>query len=376
MKRLLIGLTYYSPNISGVTIYAQLLAKKMAEAGYEVRVLCSRPNGMKKFGVENKVKITRSWVWLTVGKGVLMPNYWWDSLREVKNSDVVNCHLPQLESLMLAIWAKIFGKKLVVTHHCEFGFTGTLSNKLISIISFPFHLVTYILADKIVSYTKDYAQSSIFLRMFKNKIEYILPPVVVGEKDEKEIKEIKEKIGVDNNEKIVGFVGRIAWEKGLDYLIEAVELVNKKIKARLVLVGPFREVAGDKSGQKFNKLIKKNKNRVVLYGPMEHINLVNFYKICDCLVLPSTDNLETFGIVQAEAMISGCPVVASNLPGVRMPVTMTGLGEIAKIGDSKDLAKKIKIVLTTKYSQDKYKEAKNIFAIEKFIDSYKKVFSI
>jgi len=376
MKRLLIGLTYYSPNISGVTIYAQLLAKKMAEAGYEVRVLCSRPNGMKKFGVENKVKITRSWVWLTVGKGVLMPNYWWDSLREVKNSDVVNCHLPQLESLMLAIWAKIFGKKLVVTHHCEFGFTGTLSNKLISIISFPFHLVTYILADKIVSYTKDYAQSSIFLRMFKNKIEYILPPVVVGEKDEKEIKEIKEKIGVDNNEKIVGFVGRIAWEKGLDYLIEAVELVNKKIKARLVLVGPFREVAGDKSGQKFNKLIKKNKNRVVLYGPMEHINLVNFYKICDCLVLPSTDNLETFGIVQAEAMISGCPVVASNLPGVRMPVTMTGLGEIAKIGDSKDLAKKIKIVLTTKYSQDKYKEAKNIFAIEKFMDSYKKVFSI
>jgi glycosyltransferase involved in cell wall biosynthesis len=323
--------------------------------------------------VENKVKITRSRVWLTVGKGVLMPNYWLDSLKEVRNSEVINCHLPQLESLMLAIWAKCFRKKLVVTHHCEFGFTGTLSNKLISVLSFPFHLGTYILADKIVSYTKDYAQNSIFLRMFKNKIEYILPPVVVGNKNENKIKEIKEKIGVDNNEKIVGFVGRIAWEKGLDYLIEAMELVNKKMKAKLVLVGPYKEVAGDKSGEKLKKLIEKNKNKIVLYGPMKHPDLANFYKICDCLVLPSTDNLETFGIVQAEAMISGCPVVASNLPGVRMPVRMTGLGEISKIGDSKDLAKKIVKVLTTKYSQDKFIEAKNIFAIEKFKDSYIKL---
>ncbi len=373
MKRLLIGLTYYSPNISGVTIYAQLLAEKMIGAGFEVKVLCSRPKGLKKYAVEEKVKIVRSRVLLAVGKGVLMPNYWWDSLTEVRNSEVVNCHLPQLESLMLAIWAKFFRKKLVVTHHCEFGFTGTLSNKLISIISFPFHLGTYILADKIVSYTKDYAQNSIFLRMFKNKIEYILPPVVVGKEGVNKIKEIKEKIKIDKNEKIVGFVGRIAWEKGLDYLIEAIELVNKKMKAKLVLVGPFKEVAGDKSGKKLKKIIDKNKSRIVLYGPMKHIDLVNFYKICDCLVLPSTDNLETFGIVQAEAMISGCPVVASNLPGVRMPVIMTGLGEIARIGDSVDLAKKIEKVLTTKYSWDEFEKARDIFAIEKFLNSYVKL---
>ncbi len=373
MKRLLIGLTYYSPNVSGVTIYAQLLAKKMTEAGFDVTVLCSRPKGMKKFETEEKVRIVRSNVLFAVGKGVMMPNYWRDSLREVRNSEVVNCHLPQLESLILAIWAKIFGKKLVITHHCEFGFTGTLSNKLISIISFPFHLGTYILADKIVSYTKDYAQNSIFLKIFKRKIEYILPPVVIGNEDEIKIKEIKENIGIDSNEKIVGFVGRIAWEKGLDYLIEAVELVDNKMKAKLVLVGPFKDVAGDKSGQKLKNLIEKSKNRIVLYGPMKHQDLVNFYNICDCLVLPSTDNLETFGIVQAEAMISGCPVVASNLPGVRMPVTMTGLGEIAKIGDSKDLAKKIEKVLKTKYRLEQFEEAKNIFAIEKFKNSYIKL---
>jgi glycosyltransferase involved in cell wall biosynthesis len=302
-----------------------------------------------------------------------MPNYWRDSMREVKNSEVVNCHLPQLESVVLAIWAKIFKKKLIVTHHCEFGFTGTLSNKLISVISFPFHFVTYLLADRIVSYTKDYAQNSIFLKIFKNKIEYILPPVEVGKEDNKRIIELRKKIKLEKNEKIVGYVGRIAWEKGLDHLVKAVELIGKDRKVKLVLVGPYSNVAGDESGKKLKKSIDRNRDGVVLHGPMNHADLANFYKICDCLVLPSTDNLETFGIVQAEAMISGCPVVASNLPGVRMPIKMTGLGEIAKIGDSKDLAKKIKKVLTTKYSQDKFDGAKKLFSIDKFKKDYLKL---
>ena len=339
MKRLLIGLTYYSPNISGVTIYAQLLAENMAKLGFEVRVICSRPKGLKKI-------------------------------------EVVNCHLPQIESVVLAIWAKIFRKKLIVTHHCEFGFTGTLSNKLISVISFPFHFVTYLLADRIVSYTKDYAQNSIFLKIFKNKIEYILPPVEVGKEDNKKIIELRKKIKLEKNEKIVGYVGRIAWEKGLDHLVKAVELIGKNRKVKLVLVGPYSNVAGDESGKKLIKLIERNKSGIVLYGPMSHhADLVNFYKICDCLVLPSTDNLETFGIVQAEAMISGCPVVASDLPGVRMPIKMTGLGEIAKIGDFENLAKKIELVLKTKYSQDKFDGAKKLFSIDKFKKDYIKLFN-
>ena len=94
----------------------------------------------------------------------------------------------------------------------------------------------------------------------------------------------------------------------------------------------------------------------------------------DCLVLPSTDNLETFGIVQAEAMVCGVPVVASNLPGVRVPVMMTGMGEIASVTDNNDLAEKIIMVLKNK---EKYiKKAKNLdkFDYKKTVDQYEKVF--
>ena len=47
-------------------------------------------------------------------------------------------------------------------------------------------------------------------------------------------------------------------------------------------------------------------------------------------------------------MICGAPSVASNLPGVRQPVLMTGMGEIAPIGDPAGLAEAILRVLRDK----------------------------
>ena len=55
-------------------------------------------------------------------------------------------------------------------------------------------------------------------------------------------------------------------------------------------------------------------------------------------------------MVQVEAMLEGTPVVATDLPGVRVPIQTTGMGEIAKIADSEDLARKIVNVLNKKKS--------------------------
>jgi len=358
-----------------VTVYAEILAKILKKRGSKVSVLCSRAEGYEGESNEDGIRIIRSWVMFRMGKGLVMPFFVWDSYKEVKRNDLINCHLPQLESFIVAVWAKILRKKLIITHHCEFGFDGTISNRLISILSFPFHMISYMLADRIVSYTKDYASKSIFLRMFSKKIEFILPPVLVEKEDRKKMEELGRKIGLLEGEKVVLYVGRIAWEKGLNFLIEAVEMISKKRKVRLVLVGPYEGILGDKSILSLSKMIERNKKNICLYGAMKHEELVNIYKISDCLVLPSTNNLETFGIVQAEAMLCGCPVVASDLPGVRMPVKMTGLGEISKIGESKDLAKKIEIVLREKYPSNKFEEAKKLFALSVFEDKYVKLFS-
>jgi glycosyltransferase involved in cell wall biosynthesis len=74
--------------------------------------------------------------------------------------------------------------------------------------------------------------------------------------------------------------------------------------------------------------------------------LVAFYQQCDVTVLPSTNSTESFGIVQVESMSCGTPVVASDLPGVRQPVKLTGMGRVVPAADAHALAEGISEVLS------------------------------
>jgi glycosyltransferase involved in cell wall biosynthesis len=71
-----------------------------------------------------------------------------------------------------------------------------------------------------------------------------------------------------------------------------------------------------------------------------------FYPNLDALVVPSLNSTEAFGLVQIEAMLNNVPCVASALPGVRQPVRMHVMGEVAEIGSATDLAEGLLKVLT------------------------------
>jgi glycosyltransferase involved in cell wall biosynthesis len=85
-------------------------------------------------------------------------------------------------------------------------------------------------------------------------------------------------------------------------------------------------------------------------GVLSPGELAALYPNCDLVVLPSLNSTESFGLVQVEAMLCGTPSIASNLPGVRQPVTLTGMGEVVPIGDANGLAEAIIKVLRDKES--------------------------
>jgi glycosyltransferase involved in cell wall biosynthesis len=62
-------------------------------------------------------------------------------------------------------------------------------------------------------------------------------------------------------------------------------------------------------------------------------------------ILPSINSTESFGMVQVEAMTCGTPVVATDLPGVRQPVRMTGMGLVVPPEDPASLAEAIISIL-------------------------------
>jgi len=74
-------------------------------------------------------------------------------------------------------------------------------------------------------------------------------------------------------------------------------------------------------------------------------------------------------------MLRGVPVVASNLPGVRQPARMTGMGEIAPIGDAPGLAEQILKVLE---SPERYRrprdEIRKMFSRERTLSEYEAVY--
>jgi glycosyltransferase involved in cell wall biosynthesis len=61
--------------------------------------------------------------------------------------------------------------------------------------------------------------------------------------------------------------------------------------------------------------------------------------------MPSLNSTEAFGLVQVEAMSCGTPVVATDLPGVRVPVKMSGMGRIVPVADGAAIAQAILDIL-------------------------------
>jgi len=100
-----------------------------------------------------------------------------------------------------------------------------------------------------------------------------------------------------------------------------------------------------------------------------------FFAACDVLVVPSLNSTESFGLVQVEAMLCGTPSIASNLPGVRQPPRITGMGEVTPIGDSNALADAIVRVIEEpgRYIRPRH-EIEEAFSLEQTVAGYEALF--
>jgi phosphatidylinositol alpha-1,6-mannosyltransferase len=143
-------------------------------------------------------------------------------------------------------------------------------------------------------------------------------------------------------------VGRLVQHKGIEQLIDAMPLLPPP--ARLLIVGE-----GDMRAQ-FEERARASaaSDRITFLGRATHAELPDIYRGCDVFVLPSVSRLEAFGIVALEAMASGLPVVASDIPGVREVVEEGVEGRLANPLDPRDLADKINDLLVDPLRRARY----------------------
>ncbi|MDP3450076.1 MAG: glycosyltransferase, partial [Anaerolineaceae bacterium] len=159
--KILIVLTYYRPHISGLTIYAERLAKAFVSRGHEVTVLTS---GFKKElaaeEIVEGVRIVRAPVLFRLSKGVIMPTFGLISNRLVREADVIQLHLPQFDAAGISFRGRLLRKPTVITYHCDLLMPPGLFNRIANLgVSFMNQL-TGMFTHRIVTYTQDYADNS------------------------------------------------------------------------------------------------------------------------------------------------------------------------------------------------------------------------
>ncbi len=139
--------------------------------------------------------------------------------------------------------------------------------------------------------------------------------------------------GPDPSQFSVLFVGQVTLQKGIPYLLESFRKLRHPRK-RLRIVGSYDRT-----------LIQKLSDRgllsdgVTFIGPVNQSDLRLYYSTSDVLVLPSVQ--DGFGMVMAQAMACGCPVIASANTGAADLYTPGEEGFIVPIRDSDAITAKL-----------------------------------
>jgi glycosyltransferase involved in cell wall biosynthesis len=200
-----------------------------------------------------------------------------------------------------------------------------------------------------VAYTEDYATHSPFLSRHLDKVKIIPPPVHVPSVRPDEIAAFRAKWNL-SGQRVIGFAARLATEKGVEIMLEALpRTLQAHPTARVLFAGPYQNVLGEEAyARRILPLVERYREHWTFLGVLNPREMAAFFHNCDVTVLPSLNATESFGLVQVEGMLCGAPSIASALPGVRQPVTMTGMGEVVPIGDSTALAEAVIRILNDK----------------------------
>lgn len=371
--RILTTLTYYSPHISGLTIYARRLIRRLVEDGHDVTVLTSHyERGLPRRELIDGATVVRTPVLLRASKGSLMPLLPWHALRLAARHDVVHVHLPQFEGSTVAMAARVTGTPVVTTYHCDIQLPPGIGRHVFTPAIRASHYLAGKLSDRIVVNTEEYARSARLPKHFHRKVSTAYPPVELSEPCGPSL---RARVDLSRGP-IVGFVGRFAEEKGVATLVDAAPRVLAAMPdARFVLAGLTDQVPGE---DVYARLLPKMR---ALGASMTHIGVLTdselreFYEAIDVLALPSVNATESFGMVQAEAMLAGTPVISTAIAGVREVIDVTGMGISVPPRDEAALAAAIVRVLR---EPGRYRrpppDIEAIFDPRRTVETYERIF--
>jgi len=310
----------YPPFINGVSTSIKMLENALRKKGHKVYVVTVNPTNMK-YVYEDGGRIIRiPGIPIGIYDYRLTTAYPLRAVRKIKNwkLDVIHTHT----EFGIGTFARVIGKQfnipVVHTYHTMYedyvhyitkGYFNGPSKKIVEYLT-KFYCDKTI-QELIVPTRKTYD-------LFKEKYKYdrnvhIVPTGIEIERfykenlDKEKVNNIKNKLEINKDEKVILFLGRIGAEKNVEFLINNHKEILKKYKnTKLLIIGDGPDL------EKYKELVKELKiqNKVIFTGKVPWDEVPLYYACAD--IFATASHTETQGLTVIEAMASSLPVVALN----------------------------------------------------------------
>lgn len=304
----------YAPYVGGVEEHCRGYAREMARRGHDVSICCAdegppvaRVDGIpvRRFRTAFKVANTN----ITPG----LPSH-----LVVARADVIHAFLPTPWSAdWAAVIGKLRGKRVVVSYANDIVGQG-LAGRVAAFYNRVVLPITLRAADVILVSSARYAATSPHLTGFQHKVQ-VLPPGIDTER-----------FCPDGGPRwpatffFLSILDDYHRYKGLDVLLKALAVARRERPEIRLIVGGRGPLLGE-----YQKLadVLGIADAVEFRGYIAGVDLLTLYWRCTAFVLPSTSaDQEGFGIVAAEAMACGAPVVVSDIVGTAGQVVRVDAG--------------------------------------------------
>lgn len=325
----------YTPFVGGVARSVAAFTRECRKAGHRVLVVApvyegapaSEPDVVRIPAIQNFNGSDFSFA-------LPVPGYLTSYFDECR-PDIVHSHHPHLLGNTAVRIASRFNRPLVFTHHTMYEhYLHYVPAEASRMREFVISLVTGYcnLCDCVVAPSRSVAEI-LRERSVETPIEIIPTGVDVQQYERGNGATFRCRHGIPRRAFVAGYVGRLAPEKNLPFLAEAMRAFASRTRRSHFLV-----VGSGPSSQEIRKVFRDAglRRRLHLAGSLEGQDLVDAYHAMDVFVFAS--HSETQGMVLTEAMAAGRPVVALDASGVREVVVDGRNGRLLDSQDPEEFA--------------------------------------
>jgi rhamnosyl/mannosyltransferase len=349
---------YYHPAPGGIESHVRTLAHAQAGLGLGVEVVCiNHEPGPALFESDGPVAVTRVGRRASVAKLDVCPELA-ATLARVE-ADVLHLHVPN-PTMILGLLRARPTPPVVVTYHSDL-----VRQRVLGPLFRPVERLAYRQVRAVMATSPLYPAGSSFLGRYADRL-HVLPHGIdldpyldPSPADRERGAQIRARLGGDGPLWLCA--GRQVYYKGFRNALRALT----RVRGRLVLVGDGPEHLALRDEARRLGV----DDRVVFTGALPHyLDLVPYYLAADAFWFPSNARSEAFGLVQVEAMASGCPVINTSIPhsGVAWVSLHEETGLTVPVDDPVALAAAANRLLTEPGLRDRLAEAARRRAVQEF----------